>query len=587
MKRGVFLICAAILSWTVLFTSCKKIIATGNSTETPGIHEEESDYVLNTSGTVNIHLADNASTADSASVMIEGNSITVTTAGTYHIYGKLTDGQLKVDAGSDDVVKLILDGTAVNCSTSSALFIKKSKKTVINLADGSVNNLSDGASYVFESGSDEPQAAVFSKSDLAFFGTGSLSVTGNYNDAISSKDGLIINGGNFTVSSVDDGIRGKDFILVHSGNITVNCAGDGLKSDNDTDDSLGFISIQSGTFSIITTGADAIDATTSLFVSGGRFNIKTGSGAVISAGGSGTGGSGPGGPGGSGSSGGYSGTASEKGLKALASITITAGYFYINTADDGLHSHGSVTVLADTLDISSGDDAIHADKSIEIKGGVLIVEKSYETLESAIITVDGGQLTLNSYDDCFNATMGSATEYDDGSVLYLKGGNITVNATSGDGIDSNGKVYMSGGTVVVNGPSSAPEVGIDVNGDFIVSGGFLFASGPNSGNMIEAISSSSAQNCILVKMSSTLSASSLFNLQNSDNVNLVTWQPVRSTYYVVVSTADLKTGSSYSIYTGGSTTGTLKNGIYDGGVYSGGVLKKSFSVTARVTTVTF
>ena len=39
---------------------------------------------------------------------------------------------------------------------------------------------------------------------------GGLTVSGNFNDGIASKDGLIIAGGVIQVTAVDDGIRGKD-----------------------------------------------------------------------------------------------------------------------------------------------------------------------------------------------------------------------------------------------------------------------------------------------------------------------------------------------------------------------------------------
>ena len=49
----------------------------------------------------------------------------------------------------------------------------------------------------------------------------------------------------------------------------------------------------------------------------------------------------------------------------------------------------------------------------------------------------------------------------------------------------------------------------------------------------------------------------------------------------------LADGSSYNIYTGGTSTGTYTNGIYTGGNYSGGTLKKSFTVSSSVTSVSF
>jgi hypothetical protein len=73
-----------------------------------------------------------------------------------------------------------------------------------------------------------------------------LTVYGNYNDAIASKDELTIQGGTINVIAVDDGIRGKDYLLIEDGHITVTAAGDGLKSDNEENPELGYITIENG-----------------------------------------------------------------------------------------------------------------------------------------------------------------------------------------------------------------------------------------------------------------------------------------------------------------------------------------------------
>jgi trimeric autotransporter adhesin len=183
--------------------------------------------------------------------------------------------------------------------------------------------------------------------------------------------------------------------------------------------------------------------------------------------------------------------------------------------------------------------------------------------------------------------MGSPTEYNDGSWLYINGGNITVSASKGDGLDSNGSAAVTAGTVIVQGPPSQPEVGFDINGSFNVSGGLVIGSGPNSGNMIEGISTTSSQNGLKATISSNLAASTLFHIQDASGNELITFKPVRSCYYIVYSSSLLVTGSRYYIYTGGASTGTLTNGIYAGGTYSGGTSRANFTVSSRITNISF
>ena len=126
-----------------------------------------------------------------------------------------------------------------------------------------------------------------------------------------------------------------------------------------------------------------------------------------------------------------------------------------------------------------------------------------------------------------------------------------------------------------------------MNGTFKVTGGVLIATGPNSGNMIENISESSSQYAIKTTITANLASSSLFHVEDSEGNDVVTYRPVRTIYYLVVSKPELKKGATYSIYTGGTSTGTCVNGVYTGGTYSGGALKKSFTISGELTNVSF
>jgi hypothetical protein len=559
--------------FAIMAPSCKKYYA-GDSTDneisddTPGA-EEVSDYVWDNSLVINILLNGTSISSDGAGVEIVGSKATITSAGTYNISGKLTNGQIIVDTKDDQIVRLILNTVDITCSNSSPLYIKDAAKTLIVLADNSLNNLTDGSSYTLNSDG-EPNAALFSKSYLSFCGNGALTVTANFQDGITGKDGLLIKSGTLNVTAADDGIRGKDFLILRRGKITVNAKGDGLKSDNDTDASLGYISIDSAVVNVTSTG-DGFNAKTGLKINDGSYTVTSGGGIT-------------------GNSNGYNGTISKKALKASGDMTIGKGTFILNSADDAIHSNTNVTINDGTFSISAGDDAIHAETSITFNGGALNISKSYEGIESATITINNGSISLVSTDDAFNATKGltqGGGEANDGSVLTINGGYVYVNTTSGDGLDSNGNLSITGGTIVVMGPQSQPEVSFDINGTFNISGGFLIGTGPNSGNMIEGPSITSSQYSVKVTMSSTLSSATLFHLQNADGKDLLTFKPVRSVYYVVFSSSELISGANYSVYTGGSSTGTTSNGLYSGGVYTGGTLKKTFALTSKLTSVSF
>ncbi|HQN05770.1 MAG TPA: carbohydrate-binding domain-containing protein, partial [Anaerolineaceae bacterium] len=210
-------------------------------------HDDAADYTWDAAEEITVQLNGDSITAGSPDVVIDGSTATITAAGTYRLSGSLSDGQVIVETEDEDTVRLILDGVEITSASSAPIYISKADKTILVLAEGSVNTITDGSSYVLaDPESDEPNAAIFAISDLTITGTGSLEVNGNYNDGIATKDGLILAAGSISVSVVDDGIRGKDYVYVKEGGITVTAQGDGIKADNDTDTSKGFITIDLG-----------------------------------------------------------------------------------------------------------------------------------------------------------------------------------------------------------------------------------------------------------------------------------------------------------------------------------------------------
>ena len=309
-----------------------------------------------------------------------GSKATITAGGTYAISGTLTNGQIVVSSADKNTVRLILNGVNITNTTNAPIYIETAEKAVIVLADNTQNYVTDGSTYVFANAADdEPNAAIFSKGDLSFYGNGTLTVKGNYNDAISSKDGLIIKSGTINITSVDDGIRGKDYLIVKDGKITVNAKGDGLKSDNDEDATRGYIYLVKGTFSVIA-GGDAISAETDVLIGDGNYTVTSGGGSNYT----------------------VSSTLSAKGIKGIINTIIDGGTFTFSTADDALHSNKSLVINGGSFTITSGDDGMHSDSMLVINSGVINITKSYEGIESSAITINDGTIHVTASDDGIN-----------------------------------------------------------------------------------------------------------------------------------------------------------------------------------------
>lgn len=463
----------------------------------------------------------NAISINGSGASAEGSILNITSAGKYTLSGSLTDGQIIVNTEDAAAVALVLNGVDIRCSTGSAIYVMNAEETVIVLADNTENYLSDGIYYtILAPETDEPNATVFSKDDLTVSGSGSLTVMGNYNDGIASKDDLVISGGAITVNSVDDGIRGKESLEITDGHITVNAGGQGLKSDND-DEEMGSISVEGGKIQV-TSGGDAIHSTGSIVISGGYFSI------------------------------------------------------------------------------ASDDDAIHADASVKISGGEINISKSYEGIESTVITISDGTIRIVSSDDGINVveandgsgtnpqSMPGGTSGQDAFIpsrncwLYINGGYIVVDA-GGDGIDVNGSIEMTAGLVIVNGPLSDANSALDYDGSFKISGGFLVGAG--STGMAQAPDTSSSQNSLLINFNSPRQSGSLIHIRNSDGGGILTFAPSKRYQSVVFSSPDLLMSSTYEVYLGGRSTGTMNDGLYQNGVYTPGTEYTSFTVSSPVTKI--
>ncbi len=547
---------------TVQYSGEYSITVNDALAENIGAHEDDDDYSTDYNTENRIVLSDGSITIGGTGILVDGNIITIISGGDYYVTGTLSDGRLIIECQESETVKLILDNVDITSSVNAPISVNSAKKTIIFLADNSVNYITDPGAYVFDnSEEDEPNAALFSKDDLSITGSGSLIIDANYNDGIATKDGLIINSGIINIEAKDDGIRGKDYLVIKSGSININCGGDGLKSDNDEYTDRGYILVEDGEISV-TSGTDGFDASTDVLISSGAINI-------ISGGGSGS----------------YAGAYSKKGIKSNKWLVLDSGNFSINSADDAIHSNCSIVINNGDFTIASRDDAVHADTSLVISGGSLNITECEEGIESNLIAIEDGNINIDADDDCINSTAGNDVEGDDKSCTYIYGGSMTLTTRGGDGIDSNGSLVMTGGNVIIHGPSSSPEVILDYNGSFNISGGFMIGSGSSS-HMMQAPGSSSPQYSLKIMFRSSKTSSTIFHIEDSSGNEVVTFQPVHRYYSILFSSSALVNGGSYNIYIGGSSTGENINGVYSGGTYSGGTKSSSFTISGSVTSLT-
>ena len=190
-------------------------------------------------GVIEIALGDTISVSGEGAT-VDGTTVHITAAGVYSVSGTLADGRIEVDAKGK--VYLEFDGVDVTSSSGPALTITDAKKVTLTLVDGTTNYLTDAAA------DNEYDAALFTNDTLIINGAGTLIVTGNNNEGISSDDDIIVNAGTVEVTAVDDGLNAHDDITITGGHVYIHAGGDGL-------DSNGTINISGGT--LISLGSTA------------------------------------------------------------------------------------------------------------------------------------------------------------------------------------------------------------------------------------------------------------------------------------------------------------------------------------------
>ena len=627
MKKICALLCAATLMGSLsACVAASAISTTKNNTETEATATATSSGQLDASemftdrdkeigyddtSAVSIELSDSSASCDSRNVTIDGSTITITQEGTYVLSGNLSDGQIVVDADAAKV-QLVLNGVDITKKSSSAIYVKSADKVFVTLADGTENKLT--TSGTFETDDDNNiDAVIFSKEDITLNGKGSLTVSTEDGNGITSKDDLKITSGTYNITASGHGLEGKDSVRIADGTITITAGKDGIHSDNTEDAGKGFVYISGGKLDITSTG-DGIDASNVVQVDDGEVNIVAGGGSANSTkthnmgpgGGNGgerpsgdmPGGEKPGGdmPGGSESESEKSGdensendtnstgnstsdnksvstdknadtdnstsdssdTVSTKGIKADNNLYINGGTFNVDSADDSFQTNMAMTVSGGTFTISSGDDAMHADGALLVSDGSIDISKSYEGLEGITVTVDGGDIKIVSSDDGINAA-GDDTSVS--SLIEINGGTVYVNA-EGDGIDSNGDIKINGGELTIDGPAndgnSAIDIGDGANG--YINGGTVIAIG--CAGMVEEFDTSSEQAMINVQVSDD-NISGEVVLTDSDGNEIISYTPAKSYDCVQISSSMLKTGETYTLKAGDTTTSiSLDNIIY-------------------------
>ena len=372
MKKTTIAIITAALITALSAAGCSSSGSTSNEVTQVNNSANVQSTITETASTdiyTDRDLKQEADTSEAETITVENDqTIEITKAGVYVITGTATECTIKVKAGDEDKIQLVLDNVSVTNSDFPAIYVVSADKCFITTAEGSTNTLSVTGSFKADDDVNT-DAVIFSKDDLVLNGTGTLNISSAAGNGITGKDDVKITGGTYSITSALDSIEANDLIAVSGGSFTINSSKDGLHAENNDDNTQGEINISGGSFEI-NAKSDGIQGTTAVTIDGGTMNI----------------------------------TAAE-GIEATY-IVINDGDISITASDDGINAANKSTSYTPTVEINGGGltvtmgqgdtDAIDANGSIYVNGGTINITAPTSSFDyDQTAEFNGGTLIIN------------------------------------------------------------------------------------------------------------------------------------------------------------------------------------------------
>lgn len=334
-----------------------KVNRTNSNAKSNIFADDDYDAMVDEKNSTILNLSD-ISKIKGENVSVSGNVITISAGGTYILTGKLDDGQIVVNAKSNDKVKLVLKGVDLSSSKGSPILVENAKKTIITLASDTNNKLELKGEYNKE---DNKDSVIFSKSDLSFNGTGILNLFSPYGRGIVSQDKVVFVDGKYAMDTAGNTVSANNSVAIADGKYDIKSGekGTGLKASGDGN--KGRVYIANGNFKI-SAGKDGINSNSKVTINNGNINIKSG----------------------------------DNGIES-ENIDIRGGNTQVVSKDDGIFASSKKDTEPDSLhiQISGGKVSVYSEKNglnskgdIFVTGGETIVESSNNS-ENSVLNYEG------------------------------------------------------------------------------------------------------------------------------------------------------------------------------------------------------
>lgn len=494
-------VAAVILAMCLMTSGCGSQADTNSSTGNSASTTVTSSITAEDTNVTHADDADNYKTEITGAFTItsgNGTSVTqndsvytITQAGEYTVSGLLSEGQIVVDAADDAEITITLNGTSITCSTGSPIYVKNADSVKIKSEENTYNCVVDAREKASDDASDDTgNAAIYATCDLKFVGKGALSVTGNYNNGIQSKDDLSIKNVTIKVTAVNNAIKGNDAVDIESGEvIAISKKGDGIKTSNSSLSSKGkqkgIVTISGGNIDVYA-ACDGIDAAYGVDVSGdGNLNIYTDtyseySEEVTDSSTTNTSSSNSGNSS-SNSTGSSKSSASASMMSYTTDGTSTSDVSAAYTIDTSSDNSSGITLTADTNNQNNGNMGTPPDMNNNQNNGSMGTPPDMNNSQNS------SDINNNSG---FGGGFGGGNNGNKPGDMNNSSGNSSKKSYSTKGIKADSEITISGATINIsstddgihaNSDSGVLETGEDGKGVITVSGGSITISTGDDG----------------------------------------------------------------------------------------------------------
>ena len=416
-----------------------------------------------------VFLNDESTTIKGKGAAFSDGTLTISKAGTYSIKGTLSDGSIFINTNDEKKVKLLLNGISIYSSETAPIFVENSSKETKIIL---MNGTVNELSDNAERTTDETDELF---ANAVIFGKDDIEISGS---------------GTLNIKALfEKGIFSKNDVQISGGVLNIEAVDDGIRGKDGVSVSGGKLSIKCGGDGIrsnseetdkgkveisggeinIISDRDAIQATTDISVSDGNINVKSGGGSTEDIKSKAP----------EGNFGGFGGTSSE--AETSESDTASA---------KGLKAGGKITVSGGQISLDCFDDAINAGEEAAISSGSIGISTNDDAIHTeSSLNISGGTIKVTQ---CFEGLEGETIAVSDGKVV-INASDDGINASSagdqnenpfgfggpGDPDEpesSNSSLSISGGKIFID----ASGDGIDSNGAIKMTDGLLVIFGPTS-----------------------------------------------------------------------------------------------------------